>query len=139
MYSISFTVIAGQYIIADVFQFTLVSPVTGAPMKPALLSIGNVNNFQSIEQNATYGSVPTSQQRSFFMQLCSNIPVAGGVCSSVEFWGNLFFQIFLILTGTEIFQIIVFFGVPGIFALVMLAPYYILLFRALLGYAKNFF
>lgn len=123
MYSISFTVLAGQALIADAFHFTLISPVTNVPMKSTLLSIGNINNFQSIEQNAT-----TAQRGTFY-----------NLQNQVGYWGNLFFDIFLVLTGTQIFQVLVFFGIPGIFVLVILVPYYIFLFRTVLGYAKNFF
>ncbi len=133
MYAIGTMVLAGQYLIGDVFGFQLISPVTGVPMKSTFLTqIIDTNHLQTIEQNAT-----TTQRTDFISNLCNSFTL--GACNQVEYWGNVFFDIFQILTGTEIWQILVFFGIPGIVALAILTPYYILLFRAIIGYAKNFF
>lgn len=131
MYAVSTTVLAGQFLIGDVFGFTLVSPVTNVPMKSTLLGITNLNFFQSLEQNATQQQRPT-----IFSQVC---PSCVTLANQVGFWGNVFWEVFLLLTGTYIFQVLVFFGVPGIIVIIILIPYYILLFRAVIGYVKNFF
>jgi len=128
MYSVSIVVLTGQYMIADVFNFTLVSPVTGAPMTSAIISDVNPNQIQSFENNATSTARP-ALFNCFGLQICTQL----------EFWGNLFFNIWTIMTGSKIWDILIFFGIPGIFVLAILTPYYILLFRTFIGYAKNFF
>lgn len=132
MFAISGMVLGGQYLVADVFHFDLTSPVTNKPMKSTFLALVDYNKFQAIGENAT------TTQRDVFTQLCNGI--TGGTCSQVEWWGNLFFAVLNIMTGSAgIWDVLQFFGIPQLVENIVLIPYWILFFRAMLGYAKNFF
>src|ERR1700686_2938087 len=91
----AFGLLGAQYVFADVFGVTMVSPVTGQPMKSALLSYFKIGNINTIGLNVT------SNTRT---QIVSNIN---------QFLG-IVWDIIQILTGTYVFNLFNLMGIPAI-------------------------
>lgn len=118
LYAPGFSLLAGQYVIGDVYNITLVSPVTGQPIKSSLLSFINLSNVNTIEQNVT------STTR-------------GSVVTNINSFLGMVWELVLLLTGTYIFNILYLLGVPAIAIVGMVAIYFFLLIRAYFGYIRG--
>lgn len=95
MYALSIMLLVGQWTIADVFGITL-TDFYGNPLKGTTLSLvntGAINTFQGNVTNATP------------LQLVVNV---------VSTTSNYLWQLIQILTGTLIFNVLYYLGVPAI-------------------------
>lgn len=118
MYSLSFSMLGAQYIIGDVLGITL-TDFQGNPLKTGVLNAINQGSFNSIQNNVT------STARS---SVVTNIVTAA----------QIGFEVFQLITGTFIFQILLMFGVPLIFVYGLTGIYFILLAMFIIGHIKDF-
>jgi len=118
MYSLSFSMLGAQYIIGDVLGIQL-TDFNNQPLKSGILNSINQGSFNSIQNNVT------STARS---SLVTNIVTAA----------QIGFEIFQLITGTFIFNIILMFGVPLIFVYGLTGIYFILLAMFIIGHIKDF-
>lgn len=120
MYSTSFAVLGTQFVLADVFNLTLVSPITGAEIESNLLDIIDIDQLNT----STEGLVNTNQT-----QLVDD-PVTTAAEVTLE--------IFLLLTGTYVFNILILLaGIPNIWVAGFVILYFILLFRTIIAYLRG--
>ena len=118
VYAMSFGILTAQFIFADVFGITLKN-INGVPIKTNLISITNISQVNTIQQNIT------STSRS---SIVSNpVMAAAGIA-----W-----ELVLLITGTYVFNILYLLGVPIIFIMGLVAIYFMLLARAILGYIRG--
>lgn len=118
LWSSAFGLLGAQYVYADVFGITMVSPVTGTPMKSSLLTYFNIGNINTIGTNVT------GTQRS---QVVNNIN---------EFL-SIVWEMIQILTGTYVFNLFNLLGIPAITTAGFVALYTFLLVRAYFGYIRG--
>ena len=95
MYSLSFMLLVGQYTVADVFGITL-TDFYGNPLKATTLSIINQGNNNAIQSNATDTSL------------------SGLISNVINTNSNQVVQIIKLCTGTLVFDILFYIGVPAI-------------------------
>lgn len=108
LYASSFALLAVQFAVADVFGLTLVSPVTGTPLKSYILTAVQPNNINTLQQNVT------STTRA---QVVGNTTVGLGMV-----W-----EVIQLMLGGYIFNIFLFFGIPSVWVNGFLVVYYILI------------
>ena len=113
MYAVSFSLIAAQYQ-ADSYGLTLRAP-DGTPISPALLDIVNVD-----EINLRTSNVTQSNETAFILE-----PVIAGA--------TIAWQLFQLLTGTYIFNLLYLFGLPTLLIAGMTILYVFLLINTLIA------
>lgn len=119
MYSVSFAVLAGQFIIADVFGKTLTN-YNGDEIKSNLVSIIDIDTINSISNSIVTGNYTISDTATAFVAA-----------------GNVVVELLLLLTGTYIFNVLWLFGVPELIIVGMVILYIILLGRAIIAYIRG--
>ena len=118
LWASAFGLLGVQYVYADVFGITMVSPVTGTPMKSALLTYFNIGNINTIGSNVT--STPRSD-----------------VVSNINEFLSLVWEMVQILTGTYVFNVFNLLGIPVITTAGFIVLYIFLLIRAYFGYIRG--
>ena len=118
MYSLTFGLLAAQYTLADVYGIELTN-WQGESLKNPLLQIANTPLLNAILLNVTNTNQTTVQ--------------TDPITAAAEITYNLF----LILTGTYVFNVLYFLGVPFIVVSGLVLLYLILLARALIGYLRG--
>jgi hypothetical protein len=124
MYALSFSLLIGQYIFMDVIGITMYSPVTGAPIQSAVLQYINTGTINSISTdvvnvNATTSNVFTGIERAFQLGMTVGL------------------DLFTLMTGTYIFNLLQILGVPAIMILPLVCLYVFLMIRAAMSYFRN--
>lgn len=117
MYSVSFSLLGGQYIMA-VYDIELVN-VDGTPYESALLDIIDTDEINSVTDNLN--TINGTEAES------NPIEVAAGLV--VDLIG--------IMTGAYIFNVLWLAGIPDIFVNGVIVLYAFMLFRALIGYLRG--
>lgn len=118
VYAVSFGILTAQFVFADVFGVTLTN-YNGVPIKTNLISITNIANINTSEQNITSTSRAS---------IVSNpVTAAAGIA-----W-----ELILLITGTYVFNVLYLLGVPVILIMGLVALYFMLLARAILGYIRG--
>ena len=100
MYLASFSVLGAQYF-ADSFGITLTAP-DGTELRPAVLDIVDINNINEVTSNVVNAQ---SQENS----------TLGPVDNAFGIGYYAGWQLFQLLTGTYIFNLISLFGVPALY------------------------
>ena len=118
MYATSFSMIAGQYMLGDVFGVTMVN-FEGIEVRSNLLDVIDEGNLNSV----------TGNLNSLNQTTITDNPIVAA--------GGLVWDIVTLLTGTYIFNMLLFFGVPPIFIGGMVVIYSLMLFRTLIGYLRG--
>lgn len=108
MYSLSVMLLVGQWAIADVFGVTL-TDFYGNPLPVTVLNLVNQGSGNTIQQNATCSSLSC---------IVSNV---------VSTTSNQLGQIVQLFTGTLIFNVLFYLGVPAIMVTAMVFIYIIFL------------
>ena len=124
MYSTSFAIYGGQYVIGDVFNVTLTS-YDGTPLKSYLLDFfeeGTLNTVTGNIVNGTYVDNGTSYSRILDFSIAA---------------AYIAWELVTLLTGLYIFNFIYLMGVPLIFVTPIVILYLILLARAIIGYIRG--
>ncbi len=124
MYALSFSLLIAQYIFADVVGMTMTSPITGTPIQSAVLQYINTGTINSISTdvvnvNATTSNVFTGIERAFQLGMTVGL------------------DLFTLMTGTYIFNLLQVLGVPSIAILPLVALYVFLMIRAAMSYFRN--
>ncbi len=117
VYSVSFSMLGAQFM-ADSYGITLVSP-DGEPIKSDVIDLININNL-----NAASDAIITNQTQARETEFTLDPIFAGATIA----W-----ELFLLLTGTYIFNIMFVFGIPVIFIIPISAIYVILLANTLIA------
>lgn len=118
MYISSFGLLGVQYSVADVFGITMVD-INGNAIKSDLLVLINVDQLNQISTDITdFNETETVEN-----------PATAGA--------QVAWEIFTLLTGTYIFNVLIFFGVPTVFIVGMVIVYLILVWRALIAYIRG--
>lgn len=118
MYSMSFSMLGTQYILGDTFGITMTS-MTGVPIKSNLLSITNVDALNIIGANVTGTNATTIRTD----------PITAAA--------EMAYELFLLITGTYIFNMLLLFDVPEIFVAGLILIYTLLMIRAVVGYLRG--
>lgn len=124
MYALSFSLLIGQYIWSDVVGLTMYSPITGLPFQSSVLQFINTGNINTISEsvvtvNATTSNTFTGIERAFQLGMTVGL------------------QLFELMTGTYIFNLLQVFGVPAIMILPIVTVYVFLMIRAAMSYFRN--
>lgn len=117
MYAASFSMLGVQYL-ADGFGFTMTS-ISGTPIRDNFLTHTDVDALNTISLNVTNTNATT---------ITDNPVVAAA---------QIAYQIFQLLTGTYIFNILAILDVPLIFISGLVLIYVILLIRAIIAYLRG--
>ena len=119
MYATSFGVLGAQFALADVFGITLENH-EGVEIRSNLLDIINIDQINQSTEN-----IATANQT-----LMGLDPITSAASLVVE--------LFLLLTGTYIFNVLLlFFGVPTIFVAGFVILYFLMLARTIVGYLRG--
>lgn len=118
MYSLTFGLLAAQYTLADIYGITLTN-WQGQELKNPLLEIADTSGLNVILTNVTDTDPATVQTD----------PITAAA--------QITYQLFLVLTGTYVFNVLYFLGVPFIVVSGLAVIYLILLARALIGYLRG--
>ena len=118
MYSVSFSVLGTQYILGDIIGITMTN-FEGTPVTSNLLAMIDVDALNISTSNVVNTNETTVKTD----------PVIGAAAIAWE--------IFLLLTGTYIFNIMILFGVPVIFVSGLIFLYLIMLARAIIAYLRG--
>ena len=118
MYSMSFSMIGTQYILGDQFGITMTS-MNGVPIKSNLLAITDIDTLNIIGANVTGTNATTIR--------------ANPVVAAAE----IAYELFLLITGTYIFNMLLLFDVPVVFVAGMIFIYVLLMIRAVVGYLRG--
>lgn len=123
MYSVSFSLLAGQYVVGDVYGITLRS-WTGAEIKSDILSFIHQDTLNEV--TSAIANVNSTRNNTL-----------DSVTQSFELGLTIGFELFLLLTGIYIFDFLILMGVPVIFVGPMIMLYLILLGRAIIAYLRG--
>ena len=115
MYSLSFMLLVGQWAIADVFGITLTG-FDGTPLKTNLLSLANPQRINTFEANVTNTNLLTTA--------VNIITVNGGYL----------FNVIQIITGTSIFNVLLYLYVPPLMVVSLTLLYIIFLAVTIISY-----
>lgn len=125
MYSTSFSLLAAQYVLGDVFGTTLTSPITGAPLKSNLIGVNGTSGIIQIN------TINTQQQN------ITGITRNNTVTNPIGTAAGQAYELLQILTGTYIFNVLALLGVAPIFISGLVVLYVILLARAIIAYIRG--
>ena len=118
MYAASFGILGGQFVLGDVFGIEL-KDINGDPLKSSILTTIQVDQLNTSAQNVI-GTNQTSV-------VTDPITAAAGIA-----W-----ELFLLMTGTYIFQILYLMGIRSIIVSGMVLLYIILLMRTIIAYLRG--
>lgn len=118
MYATSFALLGGQYVIADVFGYTM-TDIYGNPIKTPLLALIDIDSLNTITDSVV-GLNQTSAVEN---------PVTAGA--------EIAIALFQLLTGTYIFNVLTFMGLDTIWIVAFSIIYVILIIRAFIAYIRG--
>jgi|UniRef100_A0AAT9J998 hypothetical protein len=126
-YAAGFSLVGVQYTLADVYNITLVSPVSGAPIESALVGYLQEQKFNETTENIKTANFTTNS--TFFDRVETFTTGAAFVA-----W-----EIIGLMTGTYIFYMMNLMLGEGfdIWTTAIIALYVMLLARAILGYVRG--
>ena len=128
VYSISFSLLGTQYIVADVFHVQM-TDFNGNPIKNVLITgVGQQSNGQST-LNAIYTNstctTPTCQNK------------AESATTYLLVAATYAWNIFMLISGLYVFQFLYQLGVPIIFMMGFIALYLFFLVRSMMGWIRG--
>jgi len=108
----SFGLLGAQYVLADSFGVVMTS-WDGTPLKSNILQVADYDRFTSISENVLLTNSTTIRTN----------PVIAAA--------EIIYELFQLLTGTYIFQILALLGIPAIFVTAFVFIYFIFMIRAI--------
>ena len=123
MYAVSFSLLAGQYVIGDILGLTIETS-NGTPIRSNILSIIHQDTLNTITSNIA--NVNNTRNTTL-----------DAVTQSFELGLNIGFELLTLLTGTYIFNFLYLMGIPVIFIAGMVVLYVIMLGRAIIAYLRG--
>ena len=128
VYAISFSLLCVQYIVADVFHFTM-TDFNGNPIKNVLITgVGQQSNGQSTLNNIYNNSTCTTT-------LCQQ--KAESATTYLLVADTYAWNIFMLISGLYVFQFLYQLGVPIIFMMGFIALYLFFLVRSMMGWIRG--
>ena len=124
MWAVSFSILGVQYVIGDVIG-TEVRNYRGEPLRSHVIELINQDQINRITENIVSANFTDNSTRYDRVETYD-------VAASFVAW-----ELVLLLTGTYIFSILVFLGVPPIFVTGLAVLYFALLARAIVGYIRG--
>jgi len=124
MYALSFSLLIGQYIFGDVIGLTMYSPITGIPFQSAILQFINTDNLNEISTSVI--NVNSTTPNTFI-----------GIERAFQLGMTVGLELFQLLTGTYIFNLLQMIGIPLIAILPIVVLYVFLMIRAAMSYFRN--
>ena len=124
IYSISFSALGFQYIIGDVFGFTITS-LDGTEVRSHILDWIDEDNLNTVTENIITANF-TQNTSAFDKVIDSTIAAA--------FVG---WELVTLMSGTYVFNLLYLLGVPPIFIAGMVILYIFLLGRTVIGYIRG--
>lgn len=126
-YAAGFSILGVQYTMGDVFNVTMVSPVTGEPLNSAIL--GYLNEAEFNERTANIASANFTTNSTFYDKVETFTTSAAYVA-----W-----ELVTLMSGTYIFYMLIaiFGGSITIWVYMFIALYFLLLARAIIGYVRG--
>ena len=118
LYASSFMMLGTQFVLGDVFGIDITN-LDGTPVKSTILTTVQIDQLNTSAQNII-GTNQTSVTT-------DPITAAAGIA-----W-----ELFLLLTGTYIFQVLYMLGVPSIIVAGMVILYIIMLSRTIIAYLRG--
>lgn len=125
MYAMSVSVLGAQYVIADVFDITLVSPISGVPVESHIVGFVDEDNINTITENIVTGNFTTNS--TYYNKVETFTTAAAYVA-----W-----ELITLLSGTYIFNFMYLMGVPAFFVAAFVILYLILLARTIIGLVRG--
>ncbi len=119
MYIASFGFLGAQYVFADIFGVQIKN-FDGVPLEDEILDISDFAAFNTALVNITSTNFTLADTADAF--------IAAGEIAAL---------LFLILTGTYIFNLLFLFGVPAIFVAGFVGVYVIFVARSMLAYIRG--
>ena len=124
MYIMSTSLIAAQFVIADVFNIELVS-IYGVPLESKIVDFMDEGNLNQRTVNVVNANFTTNS--TFYDRVETFTTGAAFVA-----W-----ELVQILTGTYIFNVMQLLGVPAQFVTVFVISYTLILARTIIGYVRG--
>jgi len=118
MYAMSFGLLGAQYMLADSFGVVMTS-YDGTPLKSNILQTADFERFTDISEDV--------------LQTNSTTIRTNPVIAAAE----IIYELFQILTGTYIFQVLSILGVPAIFVTAIIFIYFIFMIRAVVLFLRG--
>jgi len=125
MYAMSVSILGAQYVIADVFDITLVSPISGVPVESHIVGFVDEDNINTISENIVTGNFTTNS--TYYNKVETFTTAAAYVA-----W-----ELITLLSGTYIFNFMYLMGVPAFFVAAFVILYLILLARTIIGLVRG--
>ena len=127
-YTVSISVLAGQFLIADVFDMRLTN-YKGEPIDSALYTLIRFDSLNQIADNVIH----TNFQGNVTEGIPFNRIIDFNVAMAYSVW-----ELVTLLSGTYIFYMLLLFGVPEVIILALVVPYMFLLIRTIIGILRGF-
>ena len=124
MYAVSFSTMAGQYVIADVMGITLTN-FEGDPIESHILTFVDEGSFNTQTQKIQNGTF--NDNTTYYDKVETFTTAAASVA-----W-----ELVTLLSGTYIFNFLYLMGVPAYFVSIFVILYVLLLARAIIGYIRG--
>ena len=125
MYSISFSVLAGQYVMADSFGITLRAP-DGTALESPVLDLIRTGEINEVTGNIVTGTYTDPDNMTHNRVSEFNISAAYVAWELVQ-----------LLSGTYVFNMLALFGVPPILVTGIVFLYMLLLARTIIGLLRG--
>lgn len=125
MYAVSFSVLAGQYVLADSFGMTLRGP-GGEALESPVLDLIRQQEINDVTASIVAGTYTDSEGEVHDRIIDFNISAAYVAWELVQ-----------LLSGTYVFNLLVLFGVPPILVTGIVTIYLILLARTIIGLLRG--
>mgnify|MGYP000686179205 CR=1 FL=1 len=124
MYALSFSLLIAQFIFADVVGMTMTSPITGTPIQSAVIQYINTGTINTISLDVV--NVNATTPNTF-----------AGIERAFQLGMTVGLDLFTLLTGTYIFNLLQIIGVPPVAILPLVTLYVFLMIRAAMSYFRN--
>lgn len=125
MYSVSFSVLAGQYVLADSFGLVLRAP-DGTALESPVLDLIRQEEINQVTANIVAGTYTDANGTAHDRIIEFNISAS-----------YLAWEVVQLLSGTYVFNLLVLFGVPPILVTGIVTIYLILLARTIIGLLRG--
>jgi hypothetical protein len=123
MYIIGFAVLGAQWVFADPYGH-IIKNITGVEMKSAIKDYIDEERVNQYTATITAGDF---QGNSTYYDRVETVATAGAF---------VVWELITLMTGTYVFNILIWAGVPHIFVAILVITYVLLLARAIIGYLK---
>ena len=122
-YAAGFMLLGSQYVLGDVYHITMTN-LEGAPLQSGILEIIDTNSINAVTANIANA---TDAENS----------TLDSIVNAFQLGYNVGKELLLLLTGTYIFNIMYFFGIPPVIIAGFVALYIFCVGRTLIAYIRG--